>query len=398
MKATSRRADPGFLLELQKYGTANIESCFNCGNCSAVCPLSTEDANFPRRVIRYAQLGMQAELLSSKELWLCYYCGECTATCPRQADPGEFMATARRYAIARYDRLGLARRLYTSAPFTGLFLTVLAVALALFIYAFHGPMPGDSLRLFAFIPEEVVHNLGVAAGILILLALVAGMVNMAVQVGQRAHLPRGVRLNWWGALRETLVEVLGQRRYRQDCTSRAQEPEPEPEATQPWYLSKWFVHAAIMWGFIGLFLATILDYLLALLGIKPTGTWVPIWDPVRLLGTLAGLLMVYGVTAAIVRRARKSDVASVHSTPSDWVFLGLLWLAGVTGFALEVAVYLPQPHAWSYWMLLAHLVVVLELLIMLPFSKFAHAIYRTVALYIYALKPLPEVTPAGAQN
>ncbi len=390
----SRRADPNFLLELQKYGAANIDACFNCGNCSAVCPLSTEEDNFPRRMIRYTQLGMKEELLSSKELWLCYYCGECSATCPREADPGELMAAARRYAIGRYDRLGIARRLFTSVAFTVLFLVGLATALALFIYSFHGDMPGDTLRLFSFIPEEVVHNVGVVAGILIVVTMAAGAVNMAVQVGRQAHLPKGARLNWLAAARETLAEVFAQRRYRQGCTTGLEEK--RKEETQAWYVSKWFVHAAILWGFLGLFLATILDYLLALTGIKPTGTFVPIWDPVRLLGTLAGILMVYGITTAIVRRVRKVDTASAHSTPSDWVLLILLWLAGVTGFALEVAIYMPQPHAWSYWMLLVHLVVVLELLIMLPFSKFAHAIYRTIALYIYAVKQLPETTPARA--
>ena len=44
-----------------------------------------------------------------------------------------------------------------------------------------------------------------------------------------------------------------------------------------------------MWGFLGLLAATALDYGLALLGIKETGTPVPIWYPVRLLGTVAGL-------------------------------------------------------------------------------------------------------------
>jgi ferredoxin/nitrate reductase gamma subunit len=389
-KSATRRADPNFLLELQKYGAANIDACFNCGNCSAVCPLSTEEDNFPRRMIRYTQLGMKDELLSSKELWLCYYCGECSATCPRKADPGELMAAARRYAIGRYDRLGIARLLFTSVAFTVLLLVGLAAALALFIYSFHGTMPDDTLRLFSFIPEEVVHNIGVVAGILIVLAMVAGAVNMVVQVGRQAHLPTGAHLNWVAAARETITEVFAQRRYREGCTAgpaTARLEDKRTEEARAWYLSKWFVHAAILWGFLGLFLATISDYVLALTGIKPTGTWVPIWDPVRLLGTLAGLLMLYGITAALVRRARKVDAASEHSAPSDWVFLILLWLAGVTGFALEVAIYLPQPHAWSYWMLLAHLVVVLELLIMLPFSKFAHAVYRSVALYVYALRP-----------
>lgn len=309
----SHRADPGFLSELEKYGTVNIESCFNCGNCTAVCPLSSSEENFPRRMIRYAQLGMREKLLSSKELWLCYYCGECTATCPREANPGEFMAAARRYAIARYDRLGLAKLLYTSAVFNVLFLTLLAAVLGVLLYSFHGPMPGDTLRLFEFIPSDVVHTLGVMAMILIAITALAGVASMVVQITKASPFAKGTHLNWLGALWQTIGEVLGQLRYRKDCEAYS--------PTQPWYVQKWFIHASMLWGFLGLFLATALDYVLELLGVKPTGTWVPIWYPIRLLGTLAGLLFTYGATAAILKRWRRTDEATAHSTASDWAFL-----------------------------------------------------------------------------
>jgi ferredoxin len=386
----SIRADPRFLDELNKYGHINIQSCFNCGNCTAVCPLSSEEANFPRRMIRYAQLGMKEKLVSSKELWMCYSCGECTTTCPRQSDPGEFMASARRYAIASYDRIGLARRLYTSFLFNILFLVGLAILLGLFIYSFHGTMPADSLDLFAFIPVILIHDLGVIVGIMVLLAGVWGIANMIVQIGRETKMPKGTRLNWWDALWETIgAEVLGQRRYRQDCESSSD--------IKPWYLQKWFTHASILWGFLGLFAATALDYFLDLVGLKPTGAWVPMWYPTRLLGTLAGVLLVYGVTVAIVKRIQKQDPDNAHSTPSDWSFLVLLWLSGTTGFALEIVLYIPQPQAWGYWMLLIHLVVVMELLILIPFSKFSHAIYRTVALYMHVLKPVIENETADAE-
>jgi ferredoxin len=386
----SHRIDPSFLSELKRYGDINIESCFNCGNCSAVCPLSTDEDNFPRRMIRYAQIGMQDKLISSKELWMCYYCGECTSTCPRQADPGEFMAAARRYAIAKYDRSGLAKRLYTSPLFNVLFLIGLAVVFGLFLYSFHGPMPEDSLRLFEFIPVEVIHTLGVIGAILVVLIALLGLANMVTQVSKGNQYPKGTRYNWLGALWETIgVEVLGQRRYRQDCETQA--------GKQPWYIQKWFIHAAMLWGFLGLFASTATDYLLGLLGVKPTGTWVPLWYPTRLLGTVAGISLIYGVTVIIAKRLRKVDEGSSHSTPSDWSFLVLMWLAGMTGFALEVAIYLPHPYAWDYWMLLAHLIVVGELLILAPFTKFAHAIYRTAALYLHGLKPLPESEPINAE-
>ena len=382
----SYRADPRFLQELRKQGAAKIDSCFNCGNCTAVCPLSADKENFPRRMIRYAQLGMRDRLTGSKELWMCYYCGECTATCPRQADPGEFMAAARRYAIARYDRFGLAGLLYASGTFTVSFLALLAVALGLFIYTFHGPMARESLRLFAFIPAEVIHTIGVAAGVIIMLVGISGMIRMMKQIAETSW-PGGARLNWLPAFRETMKEVFGQQRYRRDCEAYRGSP--------PWWIQNWFIHASMLWGFMGLFLATALDYLLILLGVKPTGTWVPVWYPTRLLGTLAGVLLVYGVTVAIVKRMRKTDEAATYSTPSDWAFLILLWLGGMSGFALEAAIYLPQPYGLSYWILLVHLVIVLELLVLLPFTKFVHVLYRTMALYVHALKPVSENEGAG---
>ena len=121
--------DPTLLPEIQRYGAFDVSACFNCGNCTAVCPLTDDDATFPRRIIRYAQVGMKAELLASKELWTCYYCGECSETCPRQAEPGEFMAAARRYAIASYDKTRLARTMYLQ-PVLGAAIAVMLAAVA----------------------------------------------------------------------------------------------------------------------------------------------------------------------------------------------------------------------------------------------------------------------------
>ncbi|MCK5795097.1 MAG: 4Fe-4S dicluster domain-containing protein, partial [Anaerolineales bacterium] len=85
----STRVDPSFLQEINKYGEIHVEDCFNCGNCTAICPLSTDETPFPRNNIRMLQLGIKDKLLESLDPWLCYYCGECTETCPRQADPAE---------------------------------------------------------------------------------------------------------------------------------------------------------------------------------------------------------------------------------------------------------------------------------------------------------------------
>jgi ferredoxin len=390
------QVDPGLYPELQRFGATDVSACFSCGTCTATCPMVEDDSNFPRRIIRYAQVGMKDALLSSKEIWSCYHCGECSETCPTQADPGEFMAAARRYAIASYDKTRIARTMYTQPIVAALGSVLLALFFALFMYSAHGPQSGETLAIFSFIPEELIHNTGLVVMVLVVLAGLFGIASMTRAVarrdgvslgsviGSRAALARSGRALWFALGRET----IGQVRFRVDCD--------EGQAALPLVRRRWFLHATTIWGFLGLLAATGLDYGLALIGAKATGTAVPIWYPVRLLGTIAGASLVYGVTMLAVDRARKANRSAKKSTTADWLLLALLWVTGVTGFVLELALYLPNPPAWGYWVFLVHVAVALELVLLAPFMKLAHAVYRPVALFFLALAREPVVETKAA--
>jgi ferredoxin/nitrate reductase gamma subunit len=389
---TAVRLDLGLYPEIQRFGAADISACFSCGTCSATCPMSQSDGTFPRRIIRYAQLGMKDALLSSKELWACYQCGECAETCPTQADPSEFMAATRRYAIASYDRTRLARTLYTNPLLATVVAVLLAVLFAAFMYTAHGPMAGEELAIFQFIPSELIHTTGIVVMIIVVVAGMVGVVSMVRNVGRRegvtvrgalgsrAGLARTGRA-LWAAIG---VESFGQVRFRAECEADA------VAMAVPWYRRRWLVHALVVWGFVGLLAATGFDYGLALLGIKETGTPVPLWYPVRLLGTLAGASLVYGSTVLIVDRWRAANRSVVKSTTADWILLALLWVTAVTGFAIELALYLPGAPAWGYWLFLVHVAVAMELVLLAPFMKLAHAVYRPVALFFVALAAEPK--------
>ncbi len=388
---TPASLDLGLYPDIQRYGATDISACFSCGTCSAICPMAQTDGTFPRRIIRYAQLGMKDALLGSKELWSCYQCGECAESCPTQADPSEFMAATRRYAIASYDRTRLARTLYTSPILATVVAVLLAVFFAAFMYAAHGPMNGETLAIFEWIPSELIHTMGIVVMILVVLAGLVGIGSMARGIarregesvgsvlGSRAALARTGRALWSAVGRES----LGQVRFREECETDA------AAMAVPWYRRRWLVHALVVWGFLGLLAATGLDYGLALLGIKETGTPVPIWYPVRLLGTVAGAALVYGATVLIVDRYRAASRSVKTSSVADWLLLALLWVTAVTGFAIELALYLPSAPVWGYWLFLVHVAVALELVLLAPFMKLAHAVYRPVALFFVALSRQP---------
>lgn len=393
---TAVRLDLGLYPEIQKYGATDISACFSCGTCSATCPMSQTDGTFPRRIIRYAQLGMKDALLGSKELWSCYQCGECAETCPTQADPSEFMAATRRYAIARYDRTRLAATMYTRPVLATLVAIAMAVFFAAFMLSARGPMDATTLAIFEWIPSELIHNLGIVVMVLVILAGLVGIASMARGIarqegeslrsvlGSRAALARTGRALGYSIGRESLAQV----RFREECEA------DDVAMAVPWYRRRWLVHALVVWGFLGLLAATGLDYGLALLGIKETGTPVPVWYPVRLLGTVAGAALVYGASILIIDRYRAANRSVVKSTTADWLLLALLWVTAVTGFAIELALYLPGAPAWGYWLFLVHVAVAMELVLLAPFMKLAHAVYRPVALFFVSLARQPK---EGAQ-
>ncbi len=384
---TPVRIDLCLYPEIQEFGATDISACFSCGTCSATCPMSQTDGTFPRRIIRYAQLGMKEQLLSSKELWACYQCGECAESCPTQADPSEFMAAARRYAIASYDKTRLARTMYTRPVVATVLAVLIALFLAAFMYTAHGPMAGERLAIFEFIPEGLIHVTGLVVMAIVVLAGIVGVGTMVRDVGRkegvsvrsalgsRAALARSGRALWSSLGRES----LGQMRFREECESDA------VAMAVPWYRRRWLVHALVVWGFVGLLAATGLDYGLALIGARETGTPVPLWYPVRLLGTVAGASLVYGATVLIVDRYRRANRSVAGSTAADWLLLALLWTTAVTGFAIELALYLPSAPVWGYWLFLAHVALAMELVLLAPFMKLAHAAYRPVALFFVAL-------------
>jgi heterodisulfide reductase subunit C len=373
--------DTALLPRLKHYGAFEVSACFQCGNCTAVCPLSGDRTNFPRRLIRYAQVGMEDRLLADKDLWLCYSCGECTQTCPRQASPSEFMAAARRYAVSRSDATGLARVMYGSR--LGLVVAFLAVsvAVALLLLSRHGTMGGPRPAFFDFVPGPVVHAVGV--GVLVVLALNAAA-GLVLTIYRLMRQTPGLRFSLrllFAAAAYAVTESLAQFRYR-DCNADQENPR--------WRLRPWLVHAVVLWGFLGMLAATAFDFLF-----KPIGSAVPPWYPPRLLGTGAGLLCLAGLSIIAVRRFRKAEPSLTTSHFSDWFFIGLLFAVVATGLATEVAAYLPASHT-SYLLFLGHVMLAMDLVLLLPVTKFAHVLYRPLALFTHRWQELTEKQPSEA--
>ncbi|MCP2619735.1 4Fe-4S dicluster domain-containing protein [Candidatus Aminicenantes bacterium AC-334-K16] len=354
------KVKPEFIDRVKKLGAFDISACYSCGNCTAICPLTNENYSFPRKLIRYSLLGIEEKITAAPDLWLCYYCGECTDTCPREADPGGLMMALRRWAIRKYSLGRIADLFYgrISSWITWLILTLIAT---LGLIYFRNPHPETTRAVpLSFIGLDFLHYAGLVMGIFVAFFALTHIFIMVKSLAKNpASPPRTPRKLLTSLIKVMINEVLLQKRFR-DCE--------ESERYLP--------HLALFWGFAGLFLATILVFGVDFFGFPE------FFRPVaKATGIVFGLILIYGAGYFILLRLKRPNSYSQYSHPTDWLFLLWMFLAGLTGFILDIFKWLNLP--WPTYIAFAvHLVIVFNLLITAPFTKFAHALYRPLALWL----------------
>lgn len=352
------KLDPQFVEKIEKLGAFDVTACYSCGTCTAICPLSTNEHTFPRRMIRYSLLGLEENILKSPDPWLCYYCGECTESCPRDADPGGLMMALRRYATRKYSLGRIADLFYGGFSSLAAWIVLTLVA-TLGIIIFHNPTPNlVSVDPLSFISLSFLHDAGIVLAVYIFFFAIVQLYLMAR--GISGQIPRGSPLIWTKEFFITLWDqVFIQKRFN-DCEKK----------------NRYIPHLALFWGFSGLFLSTIIAF-----GVDFFGFPGNLRILAKVIGVISGLVLLYGSGYFIYRRFIANDTYSAYSHHSDWVFVSLLFLAGLTGFILDIFMWtnLPRP---GYIIFSVHLVIVFDLLVTAPFTKFAHAIYRPLAIWL----------------
>ena len=91
-----------FVVELSgRRGGDKVLQCYQCGTCSGSCPVIDEMEYGPRRILNMIQMGEEARVLSSHDMWFCVSCYSCASRCPREIPITELMATLREMAVEK---------------------------------------------------------------------------------------------------------------------------------------------------------------------------------------------------------------------------------------------------------------------------------------------------------
>jgi quinone-modifying oxidoreductase, subunit QmoC len=338
---------------------ATLQSCLQCGACTASCGLADRDSLFPRRQMTFVRLGLQDRLAADPDIWHCYGCNECSTSCPSGVRPGRVMGALRQLATERFAPPRAVGRLVNDPRRAWLVYAAAAVVLAVLV-ALRGafvPAAGP-IRYDGMLPDQVVTGLfGVLSG-LVVVGVAIGCVRAWRAWFETPPWAAGLRILGRATL-SGVAEILAHKRFV-DCEERR---------------GRAWIHRSVMGGFLGLLIGTAI----VALGI-PLGLPYPLsaGDPVKVAGNLFAVLLVGGTGGYLVLRV--SDHFHGQASPFfDWLFVVNLLLIGLTGVATEV-LRLADVRAAAYPTYFVHLVFVCALIATLPYSKLIHAMYRVLAV------------------
>jgi len=339
------RINPGFTKALKRFGAFDVNACYNCGNCTAVCSLSDENNSFPRKMVRLSVLGLEGELKNSLEPWLCYYCGECSTTCPRQAEPGELMMSLRRWLTAQYDWTGLS----------GLFYRSLTAVITAFILLATGVLWFASAQNFN--PDRLLHTghyfeMLAIAGVFVFI-LLPNIIRMWMLTVYSRHEKIPVK-KYFKTFGELFVHMFTQKRTLGCDKSK----------------TRWTEHLILVFSYLSLLFTTVfLDWF---------GTNS---KSIIALGYIESAAIFIVTILFIVARMKKSTEVSKHSHPSDWMFVVWLSLLGATAFVVRLFIDLDMLEN-NIWIYIVHLIILVQwALIIVPFGKWTHFLYRSFAMW-----------------
>ena len=367
MGAGGVQSDPTLLGDIRRYGKFDTTGCYQCGSCTISCELVTDFVSFPRRVIRYALLGLREPLVGNLDAWICHDCGDCSIVCPRQAEPRISMMTVRRFLCAQYDWTGIASKVLASRAWYVGSLSLASVFVLLLILLYHllyvklsfHDFATTALGLEHMFPTMTYYTLTV---VLLPLFLLLSRIFRIWRLTMR-----GERIPLSAYLAEARTYVL------HSVTHTLMRKCPER--------GRWAGHWLLALG-VSMILA------IKVFGLRwfQTDNIYPLYHPQRWLGYLATGLILYGVGSILICHIRGEKEICKTRGLEDLMFPILLLATALSGITVHILRYagfaLTCHFAYALHIVIATPMLVVEM----SFGKWSHMVYRPLALYLQAVK------------
>lgn len=382
--AEEMRVEPdlNFIRYMKSAGGDTLKKCYQCATCSVVCPLSSDKKPFPRKEMIWAQWGLKDKLVADPDVMLCHQCGDCTAHCPRGAKPGDVLGAIRAYAYIHFGfPQGLAKLASSgkNLPIMILIPTLIIGVMWALSGGMHIPAEGpvdfgvffghwdfhylskNVLFIDAiFVPAFFFAAYASFRGVTAMWKQMAGGLNANQEF--RPSVQQFVQQFLW----PSIVETIQHKRFNECGTNH----------------NRVNGHLPLLLAFLGLFTVTGYSFIRKdIFGIFYPALHGPIaqYDPFKILANVSAIAMIVGIGILWSNRSAMEEKKKLSPTFYDWFLIGEIMAVGITGLLAELMRLLNIP-VLAYLFYFVHLVAVFMLFFYMPYTKFAHMAYRTVAM------------------
>ena len=87
--------------QVAELAHTSVEDCYQCGKCTAGCPMAEAMDLGPSQIMRLVQLGQVDRAAKAESPWLCVSCMTCTTRCPQEVEIAGIMDAVKQIAIER---------------------------------------------------------------------------------------------------------------------------------------------------------------------------------------------------------------------------------------------------------------------------------------------------------
>jgi hypothetical protein len=175
---------------------------------------------------------------------------------------------------------------------------------------------------------------------------------------------------WWSYIKQFYQlpwHFFTQKRYS-ECEKKQEHP----------FFMPWFIHLGLMLGYVTMLV-------LVMVFVEQLQSGPDIRWSVHIFGYLATIGLVTGTVYFIRNRLRKNYVQYKKSHGTDWVFVVLLFIIVMTGI-LQHIFHRSGLNELANITYVIHLMSVVPWLLRMPFSKWAHLVYRPLAMYFAEIR------------
>ncbi len=84
-----------YIEQIAELSGEDVSLCYQCGKCTAGCPMAEKMDLPPSMVMRYMQAELSDELKKATSRWDCIGCLVCGSRCPKMCNPAAVMEALR---------------------------------------------------------------------------------------------------------------------------------------------------------------------------------------------------------------------------------------------------------------------------------------------------------------